>query len=83
MDGSDTSSALTSSGSGDFDEHNMCNPMWGLFCHVHRGVFMEAHFDEVDLGRIALSCHLALVLCRDCDHPGGAWNTSPWRNYHQ
>ena len=38
--------------------------MLGLLCRAHDGVFMEALLDEVDLGRIALSCHLALdVLC--------------------
>ena len=26
----------------EHDEHNMWNPMLGLFCHVHVGVFMEA-----------------------------------------
>ena len=33
--------------------------MLGLVCHAHVGVFMEE-----DLGRIALSCHVALdILC--------------------
>ena len=39
-------------------------PCWDFFCREHVGTFMEAYFDEVDLGRIALSCHFALdVLC--------------------
>ena len=38
--------------------------MLGLLWHAHVGVFMEALLDEVALGRIALSCHIALdVLC--------------------
>ena len=36
--------------------------MLGLFCHVQIGVFMEAYLDEVDMGRIALSCHFSLDL---------------------
>ena len=63
MDGSDTSptfecsSLLTSPDPDEYDEHNMWNPMLGLSCHVQHGALMEAYFDEVDMGRIALSCH--------------------------
>ena len=33
-------------------------------CHSEVGVVMEALFDEVDMGRTSLSCHLSLdVLC--------------------
>ena len=60
MDVSDTSSTLTSSDSVDYDEHNSWNPMLELLCHAHIGVFMEALFDEEEMGRIALSCHFAL-----------------------
>ena len=58
------SSLLTSPDPGECDEHNMWNPMLGLFCHVHVGVFTEAYFGEVDMGRIAFCCHFSLdVLC--------------------
>ena len=43
----------------------MRNPMLGLFCHVQVGVFLESYFDEVVLGRIALSCHFTLDLLCD------------------
>ena len=37
---------------------------WTFLCHVQVGVFLESYFDEVVLGRIALSCHFALdILC--------------------
>ena len=66
MEGSDTpstltcSSLLTSPDPDKYDEHNMWNPMFGLFCHEPAGAFMEAYFEEADLGRIALSCDFAL-----------------------
>ena len=60
MDGSDTSSIFTSSESVDFNEHNIWNPVLELLFHVQVGAFMEEYVDEVDLGRIALSCHFAL-----------------------
>ena len=51
-----------SSSSDELDEHNVWNPMLRLLYHAHDGV--QALLDEVDLGRIALSCHFALgVLC--------------------
>ena len=58
--GSDTSSIFTSSDSVDFNEHNILNPAVEPIFHVQVGAFMEAYFEEVDLGRIALSCHFAL-----------------------
>ena len=64
MDGYDTSSTLSSSESNEYHEHNMWNPILELLCHAHIGVCMEAYLDEVDMGRIALSCHFTLdVLC--------------------
>ena len=64
MDGYDTSSTLSSSESNEYLEYNSWNPMMELLCHAHIGVFMEAYLDEVDMGRIALSCHFSLnVLC--------------------
>ena len=49
----------------DFNEHNIWNPVLELLFHVQIGTFMESHFDDVDLGRIALSCHFALDVLSD------------------
>ena len=63
MDGSDTSSTLTSL---DLDEeHNTWNPLLGLLCHVRIGVCMETLFDDKGLGRVAFSCHFALDIVSD------------------
>ena len=42
-----------------------CDTCVVFFCHEHVGAFMEAYFDDVVLGRIALSCHFALDLLCD------------------
>ena len=64
MDGSDTTSMFTSSDSVHFNEYNIGNPVLEFLFHVQVGAFKEAYFDEVDLERIAVSCHFALdVLC--------------------
>ena len=48
----------------DASSDELWNPMLGLCCHAHVGIFMEALVDEKDLGRIALSCHFALdIFC--------------------
>ena len=67
MEAPDTcSSLLTSLSPDDYDEHNMWNPMLGLFCHVHVGAIMELYLDEADLVKITLSFHFALdVLCEN------------------
>ena len=54
------SSLLTYPDPDEYDEHNMWNPMLGLFCHEHFCAFMEAYFGDVGLERSALSCHFAL-----------------------
>ena len=59
------SSLLTSPDPDEYDEHNMWKNTMRFFCHEHIGSFMESYFDEVVLGRIALSCHFALDLLRD------------------
>ena len=46
MDVSDTSSALTFSEADELVEHNVWNPMLGLFCHADIGIFMAAPVDE-------------------------------------
>ena len=53
MDFSDTSSD-------ELEEHNAWNPMLEPFFHAHIGVLMKVLVDERELGRIALSCHVAL-----------------------
>ena len=64
MDVSNTSATLTSSDPDEHDRHIICYPMLEHLCHAHGGVFMEALFDEEDLGRIARSCHFAMdILC--------------------
>ena len=64
MDVSDTSSTRTCSDPDELVDHNVWNPMLGLFCHAEIGTFMEALADDRVLGRIALSCHFALdMLC--------------------
>ena len=50
MDGSDTSSTLTSSDSVDCHEHIIWNPVLELLFRMHVGSFMEAYFDEADFG---------------------------------
>ena len=83
MDGSDISSTPTSSDSVDLDEHKIWNPVLELPFHVHVGVFMVAYFDELDLKRIALSCHFALgILCDKaevhCPDECSIRHHSPW-----
>ena len=44
--------------------HNMWNPMMELLFHEQIGGAFEPFVDEIDLDKIALSCHFALdVLC--------------------
>ena len=48
----------------EYHEQNIWNPMLASLCHFEVGVVLEALFDEVDMGRIALACHFFLdVLC--------------------
>ena len=64
MERSDTSSDSTASSSLDSVEHNVWNPMMELLFHVQAGGIFEIFVDEIDLARIALSCHFALdLLC--------------------
>ena len=42
----------------------MWNPLVELLCNVQIGGILEPFVDEIELERIALSCHFALdVLC--------------------
>ena len=64
MDESNTSSIFTSSGSVDFNEHNIWNPVLELLFHVQVGHSWKHISMKSNLVRIALSCHFALdVLC--------------------
>ena len=49
----------TASSSDEIFAHNICNPMLELLLHVQIGGILELFVDEIDLTRIALSCHFA------------------------
>ena len=55
-----SSSVSTSSNCCVENEHNMWNPLLGLFCNMQIGLCMESLADEVSTTRIAPSCHLTL-----------------------
>ena len=64
MNGTVTSSTFSSEESFEYHEHNKWNPMWESLFHSEVRVVMEALLHEVDMVRIALSCHFSLdVLC--------------------
>ena len=57
-------STFSSEDSFEYHEQDIWNPMLESLCHSEVRVVMEALLDEVDMGRIALSCHISLdVLC--------------------
>ena len=59
-----TSCVSTASSSEESSTHNMWNPMMELPLHVQIGGILELFVEEIDLARIALSCHFARdVLC--------------------
>ena len=68
MEMSDASSVSTASDSVDFDAHNIWNPIMELLFHVQIGGIFMICMEEIDLARIALSCHFALDLL--CDKAG-------------
>ena len=55
-----TSSTFSSEESFEYHEHNIWNPMLESLCRSEVSVVMEALFDEVDMGRMALSCRFSL-----------------------
>ena len=59
-----SSSASTAPSLDDYFEHNMWNPLLDLlFLEQVCGIF-ASHLMEIDLAKIALSCHFALdLLC--------------------
>ena len=52
----------TTSSSVESFAHNMCNPLLELFAHEQIGGAFEPFVEEIDLAKIALSCHFALDL---------------------
>ena len=64
MEWSDPSVSTTSS-SADISGHNTWDPMMELLFHVQIGGIFELLVDEIDLARIALSCHFALDILFD------------------
>ena len=61
---SPTSCVPTASSSDERFAHNIWNPMMELLFHAQIGGIFEMFVDEIDLARLALSCHFALdVLC--------------------
>ena len=61
---SPTSCVSTASSSGESFAHNMWNPLMAMLVHERISGAFEPFVSEIDLAKIALSCHFALdVLC--------------------
>ena len=61
---SPTSCDSTTSSSNESFAHNMWNPLMELLFHVQISSAFEPFVDEIDLAKVALSCHFALdLLC--------------------
>ena len=63
MNGSVTSSTFSSEERFEYHEHNEWNPMLASLCHFEIGVEMDALFEEVDMGRIALVPYFRWIYC--------------------
>ena len=58
------SSASTASSIDDYSEHNMWNPLLELLFFEQVNGIVDCYFVDIELAKIALSCHLALdLLC--------------------
>ena len=58
------SSASTASSIDDYSEHNMWNPLLELLFLKHVNGIVDSYLVDLDLVKIALSCHFALdLLC--------------------
>ena len=68
MQRSDASSVSTASSPVDFTAHNVWNPMMEIVFHMQIGGIFGLLVEEIDLARIAHSCHFALDLL--CDKAG-------------
>ena len=61
---SPTSCVSTTSSSVESFAHNLWNPLLELLFHAQIGGIFEPFVDEIDLAKLALSCHFALdLLC--------------------
>ena len=59
-----SSSASTASNIDDYSEHNMWNPLLELLFLEHVNGIVGSYLVDLDLAKIALSCHFALdLLC--------------------
>ena len=61
MQRSGASSLSTASDTVDFDAHNIGNPMMELLFHRQIGGIFELFVEEIDMAKIAFSCHLLLI----------------------
>ena len=59
---SPSSCVSTTSSSGESVVYDVWNPLMELIFHVQINCIFEPFVDEIDLAKIALSCHFALVL---------------------
>ena len=60
----ENSDASTASSSGDNSAHNMWNPMLDFLFQVQINEISVTFNEDIDLAKIALSCHFALdLLC--------------------
>ena len=59
-----TSCVSTASSSGESFAHNLWNPPLELLFHEQVSGAFEPFVDEIDLAKIALSCHFALDLLK-------------------
>ena len=66
-----SSSASTASSIDDTSEHNMWNPLLKLLFLKHVNGIVDSFLVDLDLAKIALSCHFALdyVTRRVCSSP--------------
>ena len=64
---SSVSCVSTASISDEILAHDIWNPLIELFFHVQICGIFEPFVDEIELARIALSCHFALDLLCDRD----------------
>ena len=58
------SSTSTASSIDDYSKHNMWNPLLELLFFEHVNGIVDSYLGELDLAKIAFSCHFALdLLC--------------------
>ena len=57
-----SSSTSTASNIDDYSEHNTWNPLLELVFLEHVNGIVDSYLEDIDLAKIALSCHFALEL---------------------